>query len=352
MNKRRTQVKDIALKAGVSPATVSRALSNKGLVAEPTLSRVLEAARQLNYRPNKAARSLRTQKSMVILLVVRDISNPFYLDIFKGVETVAQEAGYTVLMCNTENQPEREASYCSMLRDGYADGMIVMTGRYPSGFAKEKSQLNQFPTVVCLEIIESNPLPSIQIDNRKAAQEATEHLIRLGHKRIAHICGPVPEIMSVLRREGYRDAMAQARLPIPEGYEPIGDFTVTKGAYLCRQIFSSLPIPPTALFVASDTMAFGAICELYRLGFRVPDDISVIGFDDLEFGKSFFPPLTTIRQPCNAIGCRAMTLLLDVMAGKAHSNTVIEFPTELILRQSTAPVADQITYFHETSAHL
>lgn len=336
MKKKALKIKDLAAQAGVSPATASRALSNPGLVAEDTLRRVRNAAKLLDYQPNMAARNLRTQKSKVVLLVVRDTSNPFYLDIFQGVESLAESAGYSVLMCNTEGKPEKEAIYCNMLRQGLADGMILMTGRYPKGY--QNSDDHKMPTVICLELIENSNLPGIKIDNRQAGKVATQYLIDLGHKQIAHICGPIPEAMSVLRREGYREAMHEAGLAIPEGFEPIGDFLMPKGAELCRNLFK-LDTPPTALFIANDTMAFGAICELYRMGYKVPEDVSVIGFDDLQLSRHFFPPLTTIRQPCHEIGEGSMRLLLDILTKKDRKmQNMIEMPFELIIRESTKPV--------------
>ncbi|MDH6233353.1 LacI family repressor for deo operon, udp, cdd, tsx, nupC, and nupG [Mesorhizobium soli] len=333
---RRAKIKDIALRAGVSPATVSRALSDSGLVAEPTLSRIREAAQSLDYRPNVRARNLRTQKSMAVLLVVRDVSNPFYLEIFKGVEATAREAGYSVLMGNTENHPDRELEYFDMLRDGHADGMILMNGKLPSGHTRDAEQLARLPIVVALEIIEGCPLPHVQIDNVASACGAVKHLQSLGHRCIAHICGPVPEVMSVLRREGYRKAMAEAGLAVPEGYEPIGDYTIPSGATLCRQLFSR-PDKPTALFVANDEMAFGAINELRKLGLDVPGDVSVVGFDDLFLSECFYPPLTTVSQPRVDIGKQAMKQLLKVMNGDDSVEALVEMPTTLKIRGSTGP---------------
>lgn len=330
----RAKIKDIAESVGVSPATVSRALTGTGLVAEPTLSRIREAARTMNYRPNVSARNLRTQRSMSVLMVVRDVGNPFYLEILKGVEATARAAGYAVLMGNTENNPEREIEYFDMLRDGHADGMILITGKLPKrdGFAE---RIRNLPVVVALEAISGSGLPHVMIDNEGASREAVQHLIGLGHRRIAHIAGPVPEIMSLRRRDGYRGAMADAGLPVPEGYEPVGDYMLHTGERLCRQLFE-LPEPPTAIFVANDEMAFGAINELRRMGLDVPRDVSVVGFDDLFLSQAFHPPLTTVSQPRTAIGQKAMELLLHVFSGETGVPETVEMPTELKLRGSTA----------------
>ena len=334
--RQRPRIKDIAERLGVSPATVSRALSDTGLVAEPTLSRIREAASALDYRPNVSARNLRTRRSMAALMVVRDVGNPFYLEIMKGVEAAAREAGYAVLMGNTENDPDRETEYFDMLRDGHADGMILMTGKLPSKPGYLDRLPKNLPVVVALEMIEGSGFPHVQIDNEAAAADAVRHLISLGHRRIAHIAGPVPEIMSLKRRAGYRKAMAEAGLPVPDGYEQRGDYLLHTGQELCRRLFD-LPEPPTAIFVANDEMAFGAIHELRRLGRDVPGDVSVVGFDDIYLSEAFFPPLTTVSQPRAEIGREAMTLLLAMFSGEEGPPRPIVLPTTLKVRGTTAP---------------
>lgn len=329
----RPRIRDIAEQLGVSPATVSRALSGSSLVAEPTLSRIRDAARALNYRPNVSARRLRTKRTMTVLMVVRDVGNPFYLDILKGIEATAREAGYSVLMGNTENDPGREAEYFDMLSDGHADGMILITGKLPDGVVEVPADT---PVVVALEAIEGSGLPHIQIDNEAAAREAVRHLIDLGHRHIAHIAGPLPEIMATLRRDGYRKAMAEAGLPIPQGYERRGDYLLQSGQELCRELFA-LPQPPTAIFVANDEMAFGAIHELRHLGRDVPNEVSVVGFDDLYLSAAFFPPLTTIHQPRAEIGHQAMNMLLAMLGGEPGPTEPVVMPVTLEIRGTTAP---------------
>ncbi len=329
----RARIKDIAKYVGVSTATVSRALSDSGLVAEPTRSRIRNAAEELNYHPNVSARNLRMQKSMAVLMVVRDVGNPFYLEVFKGVESAARAAGYSVLMGNTENDLERELEYFDMLRAGHADGMILMTGKLPANHVLMRD--GGRPIVVALELIKDAPLSHVQIDNVEASKTAVRHLIELGHKKIAHLSGPVPEPMSVLRREGYRLAMTEAGLDIPLGYEPIGDFSLRGGQEKCRELYSH-ETPPTAVFAANDEMAFGLINELRHLELRVPEDVSVVGFDDIFLSEAFHPSLTTISQPRVEIGERAMTVLLDVMAGRRREPKTFVMNAELKIRGSTA----------------
>ncbi len=332
----RPKIKDIAARLHVSPATVSRALSDSGLVAEPTLSRIREAARLLNYRPNVSARNLRTRRSMAVLMVVRDIGNPFYLEIMKGVEAAAREAGYAVLMGNTENDPDREIAYFDMLRDGHADGMILMTGKLPARLELPAQPPASLPVVVASEIIEGAGFPHVQVDNVAAAEGAVRHLVELGHRRIAHITGPVPEVLSVHRRRGYRQAMRAAGLKIPPGYIQRGDFLLASGRACCRALLD-LPAPPTAIFCANDEMAFGAIHELHQRGHDVPGGLSVVGFDDIYLSEAFYPPLTTVSQPRAEIGRTAMTTLLGVMSGKKPSRAPVILPTALKVRGTTAP---------------
>ena len=333
----RPKIKDIAVRVGVSPATVSRALSGTGLVAEPTLSRIRDEARALNYRPNVSARNLRTQRSMAVLMVVRDIGNPFYLEIMKGVEAAARAAGYSVLMGNTENDPDRETQYLDMLRDGHADGMILMTGKMPDGLAEELPA--GLPVVVALEHIAGATFPFIEIDNAGAASDAVHHLIAGGHRRIAHITGPIPEVMSIQRRDGWKGALATAGIVVPDAYEQRGDYLLHTGQALCRRLME-LPQPPTAIFCANDEMAFGVIHELRDMGFDVPGDVSVVGFDDIYLSQAFYPPLTTVSQPRAEIGRTAMTVLLDMMAGNAAPDAPVIMPTTLKVRGSTAPARD------------
>ncbi|WP_077963140.1 LacI family DNA-binding transcriptional regulator [Ensifer adhaerens] len=333
----RPKIKDIAERAGVSVATVSRALSGSSLVTDETRERIHALARELNYRPNVSARNLRTRRSMSVLLVVRDVGNPFYLEILKGVEATARAAGYAVLMGNTENDPDREVEYFNMLRDGHADGMILMTGKLPLPEPGESADLSHLPVVIALEMIEGSGFPHVQIDNVAAAEAAVEHLIALGHRRIAHIAGPLPEVMAAHRRDGYRAAMKAAGLAIPEGYEVRGDYLLESGEACAADLFA-LPEPPTAIFAANDEMAYGAIHALRRLGRDVPGDVSVVGFDDLYLSKAFYPPLTTVSQPRADIGRTAMSQLLNVLSdGDVAAEPAIVLPTTLNIRGSTAP---------------
>ena len=329
----RPNLKDIAQRAGVSTSTVSRALSGSSLIAEATVDRIRALADEFGYRPNVRARNFRAQKTMAVLIVVRDIGNPFYLEVFKGVERVARQAGYSVLMANTESDKEREVEYFEMLSDGLADGMILMTGAVPESVRDDRSGYDN--VVVALEMVEDFNVPQVLIDNEAAAVEAVEHLIELGHTRIAHISGPVPEGMSVRRQKGYCLALQAAELEIRPSYVCQGDFTMRSGE-LCARALLEAEHPPTAIFAANDEMAFGVIRTAHRLGLNVPRDLSVIGFDNIAFSEAFLPSLTTISQPRLDIGERAMSVLLDLLNDRAPPADPTILPTHLVVRETTA----------------
>ncbi|MTI16181.1 LacI family transcriptional regulator [Rhodobacteraceae bacterium RKSG542] len=327
-------LKDIAEHLQVSTATVSRSLSGDKRVTEATRLRVQQVAEALDYRPNVIARSLRTKRTGTILLVVRDIKNPFYLDVLAGVETAARQAGYSVLMCNCDNDRKLVSTYVEMLRDGRADGMVLMSGKLPKAL-REDCTLKHLPVVLALEAIENVSLPLVQIDNVAAAEAAVEHLISLGHRHIAHVCGPLQELMSQHRLIGYRKAMAAAGLDIPAGYEANGTFELISGEEAAIQLMN-LPQPPTAIFFSNDEMALGANRTLKRLGYRVPEDVSLVGFDNLFWSEVCDPPLTTIHQPRTEVGQQAFALLHATLVGDKRAGQPLVLPTELRVRASTA----------------
>ena len=325
-------LRDIGEQLGLSASTISRALSGDVRVAAATRRRVKAVCDEMGYRPNVIARSLRTKKTKMILLVVRDIKNPFYLDVMAGVETAARAAGYNVLMCNCEDKMALISDYVDMLQDRRADGMILMTGKL-SEELQQQVAAESLPIVVALEMIENCALPHVQIDNIAAGVQAVNHLIGLGHERIAYISGPDGEVMSARRRIGYRQAMQAANLAILPGYEQQGTFELHSADEACRHLMS-LPTPPTAIFFANDEMALGAIKLLTQMGYRVPEDVSVVGFDNLFWGEVSQPSLTTIDQPRLLVGQEAFRILLATINGQQPKHTIV-LPTELCIREST-----------------
>lgn len=336
MPKSRTvNIKQVAELAGVSTATVSRALQQPSKVREETRRKVLAAVEKANFVPNAQARIFRQRLTRTIILLVRDIGNPFYLEIYKGIEEAAGEAGYKVLMGDARNDETRVAAHIDLVRQKHADGIILMTGRFPQELRARPSHLP--PVVVASETIPGLDLPTVKVDNVAASRAAVRHLIEAGHREIAHLAGPLPESLGSERLEGYRQALSEAGIEDRPERVAEGDYSIEAGREGVRRLIAG-GASFTAIFAASDQMAIGAIAELRLNGLSVPGDVSVIGFDDIIFANAFEPPLTTVRQPRLEMGRAAMALMVDCLNGRPPAHPV-ELPTELVIRGSVAPRA-------------
>ncbi|RUT34827.1 LacI family transcriptional regulator [Arsenicitalea aurantiaca] len=324
-------IRSVAELAGVSTATVSRALTHPEKLRPDTRRRVLEAVERLGFVPNRQAVDFRRQATKTVILLVRDITNPFYLDIYKGVEEFAFEAGYKVLMGDARYDDARIAHYVDMVRNKQADGLIVMTGWIPEALRQSLP-----PIVIALQMIADLDLPMVHIDNAAAARLAVEHLIGLGHTRIVNLTGPMHEMIDLERNRGYREALEAAGLPFDPALEIAGNFRLASGQAAMRDLLAS-GIPFSAIFSNSDEMAVGAITELHASGRRVPEDVSVVGFDDTVFASAVDPGLTTIRQPQHEIGRSAMRMLIGILEDRPAAPGRIELPVELMVRGTTAP---------------
>ncbi|WID95037.1 LacI family DNA-binding transcriptional regulator [Bosea vestrisii] len=324
-------IAEVARLAGVSTATVSRALAQPEKVKARTRERVLDAVKATGFIPNAQARNLRLQATRTVILLVRDISNPFYLEIYKGVEEAAIDAGYKVLMGDARDDDERILRYVDMVRERHADGLILMVGRFPEALAA-RGRLP--PIVVALEMLPGLNLPTVKVDNHAAARAAVAHLARLGHRRIAHIAGPMPDPMSVDRRDGYLAGLADAGIAADPRLVVEGDFGLAAGRAAIRTLDAG-GVDYTAVFAASDQMAVGAMGELRARGRNVPDDVSVVGFDDIVLAEAVEPQLTTVHQPRREIGQAAMVLLIAQLSGQGDRSDLV-LPTRLVERASTA----------------
>jgi len=305
---------DIAKHVGVSAGTVSRALSRPDKVLPATRTRIEQAAAALGYVPNTVARTLKTQRSGKLLVTVPDIANPFFAQILQGAEDAAQAVGYAVLLGDTQHLPEREERYAQMLRRNEADGLIVLGHRLPPTAREIVQQRGSAaPVVNGCEFDPALGIPSVHIDNAAAARAVMEHLYGLGHERIAIVGGPPDNPLHQQRLEGARAAgRARSRL---RGLNVVpGDFSVEAGHAAAVDLLGH-PQPPTAIFCFSDQMALGVLAACREQGIRVPEDLSVVGFDDLASSRYLSPPLTTIRQPMREIGARAVNLLLAIIEG-------------------------------------
>lgn len=328
---------DIAKHVGVSAGTVSRALSRPEKVLPATRKRIEQAAAALGYVPNTVARTLKTQRSSKILVTVPDIANPFFAQILQGAEEAAQAADYAVLLGDTQHQPDREERYAQMLPRNEADGLIVLGHRLPPTAQEIVRQLGaNAPVVNGSEFDPALGIPSVHIDNAAASRAAMEHLYGLGHQRIAVVGGPPDNPLHRQRLEGARHA-ARAHGRLRQLTVVPGDFSVESGYAAAKQLLGSSPAP-TAAFCFSDQMALGMLAACRDLGIRVPEDFSIVGFDDLASSRYLNPPLTTISQPMREIGVRAVKLLLAIIEGVdvPHQQT-LDF--SLMLRGSTAAPA-------------
>ena len=328
-----SNIREVAAIAGVSTATVSRALQHPAKVREETRRKVLDAVAKVNFVPNAQAASFRRQSTQTVILLVSDIGNPFYLEIYKGVEEAASEAGYKVLMGDARDDMARVSNHIDMVRQKQADGLILMVGQLPPELAESPELLP--PIVLASETMPGIELPTVKVDNKAASRNAVRHLVEAGHRQIAHIAGPMPGSLALERLEGYRQALADAGLPYREALVAGGDYSIESGRLAVRGLLAG-GLPFTALFASSDQMAIGAIGELRSHGLAVPIDVSVIGFDDIIFANAFEPPLTTVRQPRLQLGRQAMNLMVDRLGGRTTKETIV-LETELILRGSVMP---------------
>jgi len=328
----RATMADVARLAGVTPGTVSRALAGSTLVTPETRAKVTAAVQATGYVVNQAARSLRENRSRQILVALPNIANPFFAQVVAAVEQVAQEAGYAVLISNTGNTAVGERRVAQILLKGAVDGLIVHTGRLPADLAG-------IPDIARRVVAVAAPLPgseitSVVIDECAAAREAASYLIGLGHRTIAHIGGP-PSVNSEARRRGYCDALVSAGMLVDEALIGSGNNTIASGQEAARIILSRQP-RPTAVFCANDEMAIGTTIVAKEMGLRVPDDVSIVGFDDVDIAAYYDPPLTTVRLPRDEIGRTGMKELLALLDGKRkRTGRRIVLPHLLVVRQST-----------------
>lgn len=328
MKQDRPKISDVARIAGVSTATVSRALSNPGLVSEDTRAAVQAAVEATGYRLNLAARNLRHRRTGGIVALVPNLANPFFAQILSGIASVLGPAGYNLLIADTSTAgADTLLDYAEPSR---ADGLIVLDGCLPAGALQGR------PVVEACEWVPGLPAPRVKIDNRAAAGLAVGHLADLGHRRIGHVTGPRGNVLTEARLGGTADTLAARGLPFPPEALYPGDFSLESGREAAA-IWLAQPreTRPTALFFASDAMACGFIGEVQRHGIVVPRDVSVVGFDDIELIAHIAPPLTTIRQPRALIGKIAAERMLARLRGDvAEDDTII--PVELVIRASTA----------------
>lgn len=334
----RPTIQDVAQIAGVSTATVSRTLQKPELVREKTRIAVQDAVRKTGYRINSAAQNLRRNRAGSVLVIVPDIGNTFFSEILLGIEQIASEAGYTILIGDASKDGSRTEGLMDFLRNGKADGALLLNGYLPDQVINglPTSDGGNIPVISVCEAVPAANIAHVGIDNKAAAKAAVDHLIAQGHQKIAHLSGPESNILTRLRIKGYEAAMHEAGLSDHISILP-GDFSIQSGIDVIAQLLDK-SARPTALFCANDEMAMGAAFGLTQAGLKVPDDLSLMGFDDIQFARTFIPPISTIHQPRSEIGKLAMHKLLKILNSEAitqeHSN--LEF--SLIQRESVRKI--------------
>lgn len=328
-------MKDVAEKAGVSTATVSRALMNPEKVSAATRNKVEQAVIAVGYSTHSITRSTRRSESHTILIIVPDICDPFFSDIIRGIETVAADQGYLVLIGDCAHQRKQEKSLLNLILTRQIDGMVLLGSQLPFDVGIEE-QRHLPPMVMANEFAPELELPTVHIDNLTAAFEAVNHLQKLGHKRIACVAGPSNMPLCQYRLQGYIQALRRHGMPVEPQYIVNGDFTFDAGKQALKKLMT-LPKPPDALFCHSDIMALGAMSQAKSMGLTIPRDLSLIGFDDIELSRYSDPQLTTIAQPRFNIGREAMLLLLQQLQGRRVNvgSRLLDF--ELKIRGSTTP---------------
>jgi LacI family transcriptional regulator len=324
-------LKDVADHAQVSKATVSRVLNNNPNVAEELRVRVLESIRLLGYQPNRAARRLRASVSEVLGLIISDIENPFFISVVRGVEDAAYASQMSVVLCNTDENPAKQQMYLRVMQAERVAGLIIS----PTNVNEDFTELSQvgIPVILLDRRTDKFETDAVTIDNVGGAFLAVRHLIDLGYERIGTIGGSPHLTTGRERFEGYRKALNAAGLKIDEKLVKIGDFKTDSGYRLVSELIS-LPRPPQAIFVANNLMTLGTLRALRENNIRVPQDVALVGFDDMPWSSELCPPLTAISQPTYELGQETVNLLLRRLANPDAPIRTVTLQPRLIVRES------------------
>jgi len=327
-------IKDVAQAAGVSVSTVSHVINETRFVAPDTKASVQEAVRSLGYQPSSLARALKSNRSKTLGMLVTSSTNPFFAEVVRGVEEGCYRSGFSLILCNSGEEGDRQTSYLDTLRQKRVDALVVMTVNRAPSFQEALSGLDSLPKVV----LDSKPFPNacaIGDDSVLGGRLAAEHLIRRGHREIGCLTGPKDHPRSRERYRGFALALQDAGLSLRPEWVAAGELTAAGGYEACCRLLDS-GAAPRALFAFNDLMAMGAYRAILERGLSIPGDISVIGYDDLEFAPYLFPALTTVRQPSFDLGLQAAELLIRNLETKAEIPPLLQLTPELICRDSVS----------------
>jgi len=325
-------ISEVAKEANVSRATVSHVINNTRFVSEETRQRVEQAINELGYRPNVLARSLRLGETLTLGLILPDSSNTFFAEIGRSIETAAFESGYNVIFCNSDEDPDKESLYIDILTKKQVDGIILVpTCRHCDAIQSLKKL--QIPIVLVDRELTDLTLDTVLVDNLMGGLIATRYLVSLGHQRIACIAGPSSTNPSAQRLQGYQQALKEAGIPFDESLVRIGEFSALSGWSMGNDLLS-MAEPPTAIFACNDMMAIGLLRAAHEKGVRVPNDMALIGFDDIEPVSFTNPPLTTIAQPKIEMSNKATQLLIQRIKNPQRDHQYEILPVSLVVRGS------------------
>lgn len=334
MQQEKANILDVARKAGVSSATVSRVLAGNASVNAQLRARVMSAVKELNYQPNRVAQSLRVQSSNIIGLIIPDIQNSLFLSLVRAVEDLAYAHQLTVVLCNTDDNPEKQRSYLDIMRSQQAAGLVVVATHPKDAGMFAPIQAAGIPIVLVDREIAGLEADTVIVDNAHGTQMAIAHLITQGYERIAILAGPQGLTTGHDRLQGYYAAHREAnREPEPELVK-IGTFKRDSGYTLTHNLMSS-PRPPDAILASNNLMALGCIRALHERGVRIPDEIALVSFDDMPWAEDLNPPLTAVAQPSYELGEQALELLLYRMKHPKASFRKVMLQPQLIIRKSS-----------------
>ena len=324
---------DVARKAGVSVATVSRVLNDSPHVSRRARHKVLSAVKTLNYQPNRTAQRLRARRSHVIGLIISDIQNPFFTSVVRGIEDVAYQHGYSLVLCNSDEDPEKEKLYVNVMRAEEVAGVILASASQADTPVDDLLTYN-IPVVAIDRKIDHRPIDTVLAANIEGARAAVAHLIELGHHCIGFIGLPLTRTPGKERYAGYQSVMREHNLPTSQDFIRISDAKQQGGYESTRDLIASQPCI-TAFFVANNLMALGALTAIRERGLRIPEDISIVGFDDMPWATLLQPPLTAVAQPTYELGRRAGELLLERLQNPHKPVANVQLDTTLIVRGSS-----------------
>ena len=329
-------IKHVAARAGVSFTTVSHVLNGTRRVSEAARERVERAVAEMGYAPSAVARALKMSETCILGVLVPNITNPFFAELTRGIEDCCRRTDYAVFLCNSDDDPVRQARYLQTLLGRRVDGLLLAAAAGEASVLAERLAPMRVPTVVVDREIPGLAADLVRVDHAAGAALAVEHLLGLGHRRIACLSGPSGFAVSRARVAGWRDAMARAGIETDPAWLLEGEFSAAAGHALTQTLLARGDI--TAIFASNDLLAIGALRAAAERGVAVPAQLSVIGFDGIDFGAYSFPALTTVGHPIRAMGECAATVLIERIAARSRGHREVVLPPQLLRRESTGPV--------------